>query len=493
MYRFLTRLVAVTGLVFQIISAAIVVADDSEDHALLTEALDAFEAGEFEEAITQLGALPDGSTYAASAAMVAGSAFNRMSSHRLAVTMLGKAEEAGYEGDQLNLEVGWAWLELGESALASLRLQAFLDAYPNHAKATELFGRALAAGGEIELGIEMLNRAKALDPGLADTVYMQLGALAFQFGNSEIAAQQISFAAQQQQDSPIADYLREQFAQPTVAVTASSALAENYSWWGLQAYSGYNDNAIGRGRNQPLPLDISNEGTGLIHVGANAGHRHVLSDRSDVYGVLNIGTDQYFDVSDLNNLVIRGNGQYRYRLDNDGVISFGGFFEKLNVDSDTVRDSWSINGGYDVQIADDQSIDARLTYGKEDYDFDHIFAFRDRDGNNLNLALRYTKQISDTSGLQAGTNISSYNANGDDYDGNSWAVFGQLSQRTEIDIGNKHLSPYISVYFSYRNANYDNLNSFAGTSGFEFERDETQWLANLGVNVPLDDSWSGFA
>ncbi|MBT5030691.1 MAG: hypothetical protein HOM55_00175 [Proteobacteria bacterium] len=466
---------------------------EASDADVLNKALTELEASEFAEVLKTLEDLSEGSEYTAASLMVSGTALNRLGLHNTAAVVLRRADDLSYPGELLNFELGWAWLEVGENDLAIMRLTGFVRNNPEHAKGNELLGRALARSGQVEDGIGLMRNAESLDAELSDTVNLELATIAYAFGDSALAAAKLNNIVEQSPDSPIANYLRNTFA-VTDQVPAGVAAAQpsNVTWWGVQSYAGYNDNVIGRGRNQPLPEDISGQGSSFVHFGGHLGHRKVLSNRSDIYAVASLGTDKKFDVSEVDNVVARGSARYRYRLDSGAVITAGANAETLRVDGEKIRDGWSVSTGVDYRLADDKNLEVYLARNEEDYDLGSLFEFRDRDGDYWTASARYGQEMSETLSLHGGVSLQSYSANGDDYDNDAWSLYVQAVQQADVEVAGRTYTPSVTAFFSYRDTNYDNLNSFAGTNGFAFARDDQELLVSVSVNVPIKENWTVF-
>ena len=195
-----------------------------------------------------------------------GLTLNRLDAFRLALADLLRAEELGQSFSRLDVEIAWAWLETGGANQARLRLESYLEATPNDAKAHEFLGRAWMVLGDLDKGGASLKRALELDPDLESTVRYYLAAIENRRGNTLGAVENLAGIIIGRPESRLGQRLGELFPQIRAAPPVKP--------WRVVLNFGlaYNDNVIALPDDFALPEDISSKQSFSKHLSLSAAY-----------------------------------------------------------------------------------------------------------------------------------------------------------------------------------------------------------------------------
>jgi len=198
------------------------------------------------------------------AAFFIGVGMNRIGDHVQALSAIQQAQRLGYQSPEIDYEMGWALLGLGQHDLAIAALERYEESQPGRGKTSEFLGRAWLAKGDAERARTYFDEAVARDPGLAQSVEFQLAAIEYTGGDSEQATEYLNNVIESDPTSPLGQYLTAELQQ-LAAQSGADQGAEDKIWQVIATFTVGNDsNAIALGDLQPLPSGISNNGGQFI-------------------------------------------------------------------------------------------------------------------------------------------------------------------------------------------------------------------------------------
>ncbi len=254
------RLVAVLAMVIALaVAPPTLGSEHSEQKPLLAEGLQAFQDKQYRAALDKFNQFvklkpEDGRGY-----LFRGLTLNRLGAFRLALADLLRAEGLGQSFSRMAPEIAWAWLETGAPNEARLRLEPYVAAHPDDAKAHEFLGRAWLGLGDLDKGEASLKRALELNPDLEATVRFYLAAVENRRGNVRGVFENLAGIIIGKPESRIGQRLGELFPQIRAA--------EPTKPWRVALTLGlaYNDNVIAIPDGFALPEDISSKQSASKH------------------------------------------------------------------------------------------------------------------------------------------------------------------------------------------------------------------------------------
>jgi len=212
------RLVAVLALMVALAGASpLFGAEHPNQQPLLAEGLQAFEDQQYRAALEAFNQFVEAHPEDGRGYLFRGLTLNRLGAFRLALADLLRAEKQGQSFSRLDPEIAWAWLQTGGPDQARLRLEPYVAANPDDAKAHEFLGRAWLGLGDLDKGEASLKRALELDPDLEPTVRFYLAAVEHRRGNLQGAFENLAGVILRHPESRLGRRLGETFPQIRVA------------------------------------------------------------------------------------------------------------------------------------------------------------------------------------------------------------------------------------------------------------------------------------
>lgn len=230
----------------------------------------------------------------AQAAFYVGVGMNRIGDFVQALAAFDEAERLGLRSDELDFEMGWSLLALGQYDRAITRLEAYEAAQPGNGKTSEFLGRAWLAKGDTTRAQELFRQAVARDPALSSSVAVQMATIEASQGNPVEAAAFLDSIVANDPSSPLGQYLSQELTQ---LASAQDGDGPPKVWSVVASFAvGHDSNAIALGDASPLPSGITNQ-SGSFFESAFSGQYTVFMrpgiDRLDVSGA--IGLRRYGD------------------------------------------------------------------------------------------------------------------------------------------------------------------------------------------------------
>lgn len=211
-----------------------------------------------------------------------GAALNRLGRPREALPLLLKADDNRSSHEDVDFEIGWAQLALGQYADAVARLEAYEKAFPGRAKTSEFLGRAYLGLGQFDKADIAFKLALFREPALLGTVGVFQAQLERARGNPAAADAALRNVLDNAPDNIMRPTLRAflETRLPEVTVeTAPGKLAVS-----ALISAGYSDNVLGLGNAIPLPQDITRKSAWFERLSANVVYRQAWTNATLIAG-----------------------------------------------------------------------------------------------------------------------------------------------------------------------------------------------------------------
>ncbi len=414
----------------------------------------------------------------AQAAFYVGVGMNRIGDFVQALAAFDEAERLGFQSDELDFEMGWALLAVGQYDSAIAHLEAYEAAHPGNGKTSEFLGRAWLAKGDTQRAQELFREAVARDPALSSSVSVQMATIEASQGNPEQAAAFLDSIVANDPSSPLGQYLSQELTQ--LASTQERAGPPKV-WSVVASFAvGHDSNAIALGDASPLPTGITNQ-SGAFFETAVAGQYTVFArpgvDRLDVSGAL--GLRRYGD-----NLTVVDSEFWSLGADYQGLIrrDLVGRVQAYLGGNTSHGDASNryVGGRGSVQFESfDVLWEPWVSYTYIEYNEIGFVAPADnRNGATLGLGANgyWTWDLIEAD-LRAGGAYGSSRTDGTNFDNHSWsAVFGlskELADEVTVDVS------YVMI-----NTDYTNLDTRATPPGSFKRSDHTRYFT-LQLSKPI--------
>lgn len=374
------RLIAVLTLMIALAGASpILGAEHPDQQSLLAEGLQAFEDQQYRAALETFNRFVEAQPEDGRGYLFRGLTLNRLGAFRLALVDLLLAEKLGQSFSRLDFEIAWAWLETGVPNQARLRLEPYVEANPDDAKAHEFLGPAWLGLGDLDKGEASLNRALELDPDLEPTVRFYLAAVEHRRGNARGSFENLAGVILRHPESRLGRRLGETF--PEIQV------AEPEKPWrvALTLGLGYNDNVIALPDDFALPDDISSTESVFKRLGFSGAY-DISRTEDQVFSVgYSVDTNfinqvEGFDVVDQFAYL---NYTKRLRPDLTGSVLLSDQY--TIVDDDRFRNEIAIRPTLAYRLRENIVVEGAYRFATNNY-FRDTTAVNDRDANTHTVA-----------------------------------------------------------------------------------------------------------
>jgi tetratricopeptide (TPR) repeat protein len=402
-----------------------------------------------------------------------GAALNRLGRHAEALARLERAAQMGSPHPELDFETGWALLRVQRWRDAIAQLERAEQRRPGRGQTSEFLGRAYLGLGDLARAEALLQEALRRDPRLAPTVRLALASIAAQRGDREGVRAQAERLQQEAPDSPIARRLQEAAALVTVPPAAPKP------WQVVVSLSGgYNSNVIFLGDSIPLPTDISQKHAYFARATLGASYDWRLGARDSLTAGYGGQIDLYADIPEANFLDQVWFLDYRHAFTTDLAAALRVSDQFSLLDGDPFRNQVAARPAVGYRVTPWSLAELHYAFAANDYYVDTP-AVLNRDGLGHQVGLTWFAAIPGTRLLlRAGAFYTRYEAEGADFDADSVGLFVGLNYPLFWQI-------IADVSYVHLFDRYDNPNSFAGPTGFGFEREDDGDFVGVQLSRPI--------
>lgn len=387
--------------------------------ALKREGTQALVDGRHAEAVERFAAALRADPADAEAHYLHGAAANRAGRFADAEASLRRAEAAGLRTAEIDFELGWAYLGLGQPQSCVERLEKFDVAAPGRGQASEFLGRCHLALKDHDRAEARLLEALRRDPRLAPTVHLSLGALEQARGRVDAARERLDLALRA--DAPAGRALRELAGPPEPAIQPDQPLRFSASF-----AVGHNSNVIGLGNTTPLPTDISRKDANFTRLTAGGAYtRNLASDTSLSLGYAFL-SDRYDGIGGANLLDHFVYADLFHQYDARIAFSLRGSGEFTTLGGRRFRDVYALRPAASYRSSPDAVTELSASLARNDYLTATTRAFS-RDGESQALSVVHSFRLRGTNwGGAASASVARNRTEGSDFSSDSAAASGVL-------------------------------------------------------------------
>jgi len=403
-----------------------------------------------------------------------GLTLNRLGRFDEADAALQQAARRGYPSDELLFERGWAAMGRENWRQAIDLLQRYERAAPGRGQTAEFLGRSYLGLGNTDKARQWLNEAVDRQPDLQPTVELYLMSAAAEEGEAAEAAARLRRLSGFTGDSPVTDALRRYLPDQ-----ADVVLTPDEKRWRLRVTvgGGWNDNVLAVADGLALPGDVTSRDAWFARIGVAGAYDLLVGERDRL--VVGYGLDTLFHEQELNDADLidqQWYALYQRRLSDRWTASVQLADDYTIIGGDSFRNQISLRPAVQARLSPYFSAELSYRAAFSEYYFDTT-AVLDRDSDTHSFGLTFNYDLPKTQlSTQAGLQYTINNADGDDFDFNSTAVFISLSHplvfQVDATVGWTH------VFQDYRNDN--------SLTGFTAERDDDVDIISVSLTRPVD-------
>jgi len=435
---------------------------------------------EFEAGLLQFEAAVQADPTDPEAIFFLGAALNRLGHQDQALPLFEQAQALGATHPDLNFEIAWSLLATGRFQKAIGHFEQYENLNPGRGQTSEFLGRAYFGLGKEEKAQAAFEEAIRRDPTLTPTVQFALTLIEQSRKNSEGASRHFQAIFQEGPDSPLSRVLRERLQRLTGPSTSQSEKPWRLA---VSAGGGFNSNVLALGDGIPLPSDISSKGSGFGSFTADGSYTWEFNPTTVTagYGFL---ANVYGGVStaDLMDHLFSINIRHLFTPQFQGAFLVTDNFTQIG--GTNFRNQVAIRPSVAYRLAEWAMVDLAYAFSSSDYLFPTFFpvtGIRERDSHthtvtpSLWIRIPFLELL-----VRLGYFHIENQADGSDFDYDADGMVITLQRTLFWNImGN--------VQYTLSYADYHNLNSFAGTFGFAFAREDETEFFSMSIRRPLND------
>jgi tetratricopeptide (TPR) repeat protein len=451
-----------------------------ESRELVRQGAQTLAQGTFPEALGKFEVAAQADPSDGEAIFFQGVALNRLGRHADALTQLHRALGLGATHPDMEFEVGWSLVALGQWRAAIAVLERYEASAPGRGQTSEFLGRAYLGARDLDRAEAKLKEAIQRDPALRPTALFFLAAVEEARGLPGAARERLGALLRDAPEAPLTRALIEQLSRLAPPPTEKP--------WSLVVSSsgGFNSNVIALGDRVPLPAGISSKRSGFARFTLNASYDWRLAEAATLTGGYGLLADVYENVSNFDLLDHFFYLDYRHAFTRDLAVALRLSDELTLVGGSSFRNQVGLRPALSYRLLDWAVTEVAYSFAWSDYFFS-VPSVQDRDGITHTVAWINYLLVPGTQ-LQArlGYFHTWSNADGGDFD-----------YRTNgLVVGLSHPLPWrITGEVSYTRTfdRYDNPNSLAGATGFGFRRKDDVDTITVQLVRPLLESLRVYA
>lgn len=451
-----------------LLCAATCVVASPESESLTRRARDALEAQRYEDAAKLLVDAVRADPADRVAVFYLGATANRLGRAARAHALLAKAEADGLKDPELDFEMAWSLMELGEAAQCDERLQRYEKANPGRALASEFQGRCLLALGRYTDAEAKLREALARDASSKPRVDLLIARVQYARGDRRAAAATLAEASFGSSD--VGRALRDgQAALAALAPPPGTGLK-----FAASAAVGHNSNVIGLGNTIPLPADITGKSSAFVRT--SFGVSNTVQIDSQTRGSVGYGLllDRYLDIRAANLDDHYLYAEIAHRRSERLTLSMRGSMQITYLDGAHFRTQPAVRAAAAYRFTPNSVTEASYVFAEPEYAVNANVPAFDRNGDIHALSLNHVMRVPDSpwSGSIGYAHVEN-RAEGSDFrstgDAASAAVRYAFTTQTDLTVG-----------ANFGRDRYRNSNSLTG-----FARRDKPQSGFVQINGPL--------